>query len=352
MYSFKSRWPFIFDSNSKIFWRIFIKLKKLIIGILISIIFIYFSFHGVSFEKILKVFQNLRYIFLIPSIILLLSITILRSLRLGVMLSTMEKIHQRTLLPITCVGFMGIALVPMRIGELIRPYLVSKESQISFSSALATIFVERMIDSLTIILILFLIIFTSPLPEWIVRTGYGFLAVFVFFLFFVCFLYFNTKFSLQLLRSLTKILPLKLVAKVEGMISSFTEGLKIIGSPVRLGYTILLSFVIWGISGLVIYSFFFLLNLQLSLLNAFIVLIITIIGISLPAGPGFIGNFQFACIIALSIFGVPKDIALAFSMVYYFIGIGIQILLGLIFLPFLKLSFEDLNKIKIFTRPS
>ena len=80
------------------------------------------------------------------------------------------------------------------------------------------------------------------------------------------------------------------------------------------------------------------------MVSAFLVLVIVMIGISLPAAPGFIGNFQFACVMALSIYGLPKNDAFAFSMVFYFLGIGINILLGLVFLPSMNLSFKDIKQ--------
>ena len=65
---------------------------------------------------------------------------------------------------------------------------------------------------------------------------------------------------------------------------------------------------------------------------------------SLPAAPGLIGNFQFACMFALSLWGIAKNEAFAFAMVYYFIGVGINVVLGLIFLPFMDIPFRQMFK--------
>jgi len=45
---------------------------------------------------------------------------------------------------------------------------------------------------------------------------------------------------------------------------------------------------------------------------------------------------------ALNFFNISKDEALSFSMIYYFLVIGILILSGLFSLPFLKLSIKDI----------
>ncbi|MBZ0156981.1 MAG: flippase-like domain-containing protein [Alphaproteobacteria bacterium] len=327
-------------------------MKKLFIGLLVSIVFIYFSFRGVDFGKALEGLRNVQYVFLVPAVVLLLLISWLRSLRWGVILSATEQIPQRKLFPITCVGFMAIALFPMRIGELARPYLVSREGGISFSPALATIFIERVIDSLSLLVILLLVMVNAPLPAWMTKTGYGLLAAFSFVLLFVCLLYFSKGLPLKLLGPFLRRLPPSLRERAEHMVGSFADGFAVMGKPGHMGYIFLLSLLIWGASGIIIYSLFFFLNLALPVTSAFVVLIVTIAGISLPTAPGLIGNFQFACIVGLSLFGVPKDNALAFSMVYYLIGIGIQIVLGLLFLPSLRISFRELGKMGFTTRHS
>lgn len=68
------------------------------------------------------------------------------------------------------------------------------------------------------------------------------------------------------------------------------------------------------------------------------------LGVGLPAAPGLIGNFQFACMVALSFWGVAKNEAFAFAMVYYFNNVGINIVLGLIFLPFMNIPFRQMFK--------
>ena len=67
------------------------------------------------------------------------------------------------------------------------------------------------------------------------------------------------------------------------------------------------------------------------------------IGITLPTAPGLIGNWQFACILALSIYGINKNEALAFSLIYHFCTMSVTILLGLIFFPFINISVKTIT---------
>jgi uncharacterized protein (TIRG00374 family) len=305
---------------------------------------LYFSSRGVEFEKVFSELLNAEYIFLFPAIVLILSVSFIRSLRFGILLSPIEKISQRTLFPINCIGFMAIALIPMRIGELIRPYLVSSKTRVPFSSALATIFVERVLDAMVLLTMFLFVITYSQLPQWIVKAVYSVSITFLSLLLFILFLHFKTETALKLLSPLFSRLSENLKIKIIALTRTFADGFKIVGNPKRLFYTIFLSCLIWGFLGLATYSLFFFLNLRLALLSAFVVLLITVIGISLPTAPAFLGNFQFGCILALSYFNVPKADAFSFSVIYYFSVVIINVLLGVIFLPFVTFSFVNIKK--------
>jgi uncharacterized protein (TIRG00374 family) len=322
-------------------------MKKLIIGIVLSIVFIYFSVRGVHCGKILHSLSDMQYFYLLPAILLFLSLSILRSLRWGIILSPIKHIEQRKLFPISCVGFMSVVLFPMRVGELMRPWVISTKQLAPFSSVLATVVVERVFDTLTILGVFLIVMMNSSLPPWLIRSGYIAFTAFVVMILFICVLYFRTETTLKFLMPVVKILPHGFRTKLEDLIHNFIDGFRIIASPGRLFYTLMLSILIWVISGLAVYVLFFLHNIHLPPIVAFIVLVGTIIGVSLPTAPGMLGNFQFACVLVLTMFGLPKDDAFVFSMVYYFVGIGMVIIMGLVFLPFTDFSLRyAFNKLK------
>lgn len=320
-------------------------MKKIIVGIILSIVLIYISLKGVEYKNIFAGLERANYTLLIPTAMLFTVIQLLRSLRWGTILSPIEKINQKKLFPITCIGFMAIALIPMRTGEIVRPYLISKESRVPFSSAMATILVERLLDSVTLIGILIWVLSTSHSNKWFGKSIYIFLLTFIIILFIVCTFHFKKQVFLLLIRSALRKSPEKARLWVEDLFKLFVEGFKLIEEPRKVLYASFLSVVIWMFSGLAIYILFVFSNIQLPIMSAFFVLVATIIVISLPAAPGFIGSFQFGCIAALSFYNVPKESALAFSMVYYAGGIGINILLGMLFLPFNKVSLKMIKKV-------
>jgi uncharacterized protein (TIRG00374 family) len=311
--------------------------KKIIIGLTIGIILIYLSLKGIDYRTIFIALQKVNYKLLVLTVPLFVFIQLLRSIRWGIILSPIEKIKQNKLFPITCIGFMAIALAPMRTGEFLRPYLISKRSAIPFSSALATILIERILDSITLIGILALIVSGVHFIKNFGNSIIIFLLMFIILLILVYLFYFRKETFLFVIRRALSRFPEKIRLWVEDLFELFVEGFKLIKEPGKFAYALILSIFIWVLSGLAIYILFPFVKIQLPLVGAFVVLLATVMVISLPAAPGFLGNFQFGCIAALSFYNVTKENAFAFSMIYYVAAIGTNILLGLIFLPFQKL---------------
>jgi glycosyltransferase 2 family protein len=100
--------------------------KKVILGILISVVLVYLSVRGINLQDVLSELKKIQLSYVIFFILLVILMQYLRSYRWGVILQPMEKIDQLSLFSVTSVGFLAIAAIPARIGELARPYLISK----------------------------------------------------------------------------------------------------------------------------------------------------------------------------------------------------------------------------------
>jgi glycosyltransferase 2 family protein len=316
-------------------------LNKLILGVFISFILLYFSFKDVKYEEIILSFENVDYFFLFLTMGCFVLQEFLISLRWGVILSPLHKFRQNLLFPLTAIGIMAITLTPMRLGEFLRPYLVSTKSQISLTSAVASVFVERLLEILSLLVLLFVVMHFSNLPPWVLQVGYTLLIIVIGLLLGVYLLYFRKEAVLLFLDPIISKFPKKIQTGIERLSQQFIEGCKIIEDPTKLFLVFLLSAFIWGFSVVGIYSLFHFQNLELSWVSAAVVLIFTLISILMPSAPGFIGNFQFGCIMALSMYGLPKSDAAAFSLIYYVLTIVVNIGLGAVCLPFLNISIKD-----------
>jgi uncharacterized membrane protein YbhN (UPF0104 family) len=58
----------------------------------------------------------------------------------------------------------------------------------------------------------------------------------------------------------------------------------------------------------------------------------------LPAAPGFVGTYHYACVFGLTFFGIPKPEALSYAITLHFLQLIPIVILGLSFLPYQKIS--------------
>ena len=316
---------------------------KLLLGLVVSFIFLYFTFSEVNFSNIGLQLTEVRPQFLLYALIVCLLTLYLRSLRWGYILRSTFIFNQKFLLPVSSVGIAAITILPLRLGEIVRPLLISKNSNIKFSSALASIVFERIIDAFMIITVLSIVIIFSSVPDWVYKAGIGLLFSISLILLMIIFVYFNKDKTEVIFSRLSIVFPERLVKLIQVAFNSFLIGLSILSKPLDMLIAVLISIFIWLNYGLIVYLMFYFHSFDLPIIAAYSVVVLTFLATSLPAAPGFLGTFQYGSFLALTSYGVSVDAAAFFSLSYYLVMIGMNILLGLIFFPMVNLDGKFLD---------
>jgi uncharacterized protein (TIRG00374 family) len=324
---------------------------NIIAGALIGAIFIWLAFRGTDFSTLGSSFRSADYRYLVPAVLLSVMVQLVRSYRWGVILEPLKKIDQWSLLSATSVGFMAISLLPVRMGEFVRPYLISKKSDIRLGASLATIVVERVFDMLTLMIMLLLVILSSrskliELPPWISEASYIILLITIPMLLLLVFAAVKRDVAAQGIDFLIKLLPHALAGRLSRLVHSFLDGLQILPDWRKTAYLALLSLVTWFFIGLINYALFksFTSMSHLTLPAAYTVLLITALGITLPTAPGFVGNYHYFCVLGLALFGIAKADALTYAILLHGLQFLVIIVLGLIFIPFIKVPLPAIFK--------
>lgn len=320
--------------------------KKLLFGILLGVVLIYFSVRGINFDETLSHLKKIHLGYAALSLFFIILMQALRSYRWGVILQPLEKIGQFTLFAVTSVGFLAIAAIPARIGELARPYLIAKKSSIKMSSALGTIIVERVLDGLAVLTITLMVVFLYDLPAWMIKSSIIFLVVISLMIGFIICLVWRKDATIKIIDRILRLLPWKLADKVSAVIHHFIDGFQAVTNVKMLLYLLFLSAMVWLVDVAAIYALLVAFGFNLPILAAFVVMIVLIAGIAIPTAPGFIGNWHFACILALGLspFNIAKPEAFSFALVYHFLSLAVVVVLGVLFLPFNKFSISDMTK--------
>jgi uncharacterized protein (TIRG00374 family) len=231
-----------------------------------------------------------------------------------------EPITVGPLFRATAVGFMTLNILPLRIGELARPWLLSRETGVRGSAALGTVVLERAIDFATIAIIGGAVLYfhTQTLPAW-VRTGavvFVLLACIPFVL--VIALRMREELTLTLLERLFGLLPGGIGPRVLDMVREVCRGLNgLQGARLVIG-VVLWSVVLWMIVipltflfGL--YAFDIQLGTRGDLLASYTAQVFTAMAVAAPSAPGFFGVYHVACREALALFGVSTAVAVAYG---------------------------------------
>ncbi len=318
--------------------------KNTLIGIVVSCICVAFVVRGINFSEVGECFRNIRYAYLLPVLLMVLGSLYLRSYRWGVMIQNLVSLDQVSLFRFSAIGFMAIGVLPARLGEFVRPYLVKQHSGVRMSATMATVVLERLFDLLTLMVLLFIVLVKIDLPPEIFKAGCIMLTVSLVLLAFFMVLGTRQEFAERLVARVVGWLPDRIGKAVGHFAEAFLEGLQLLPDIKRTAWVLLLSLCIWLMTGLSNYFMFYAFGMDLSVFNAFAILAIVALGVMIPAAPGFIGTYHYACVLGLTAFGILKSEAFSYAVALHFMQMAPVILIGLVLLPFQKLTFGGLLK--------
>ena len=316
----------IIISNSH-FEKVLQKVKrlKIILPILISCLFLYLAGRNLDFVKCGKVFCHINYLWFSAGFLATVVAFVIRVIRWQTILSPTKRIRISKLGSSFLIGLMVNNILPARVGELARAYVLGEKEKISKSLVFATIILERTLDGLSVFAILACLLFVSPMPEYIKRNGNkqdaehllsaGILIAAAYF-FILIFLFLLKTHKVWTIKKVERI-----SSKLSKIVESFSEGLSVLNSKRRLLLLSFYSILSWLISGLSVHLLLLSIGISLPLHIAYLVLVMTVIGVMIPAAPGYIGTFHYFCILALhNIAGQDKDVAAGFSILLYLVG--------------------------------
>ncbi len=121
------------------------------IGIGVSVILLALFLFTMDIRRMLDALGGANYWYIIPSVGMYLVSVYFRSMRWSVMIRHLKPVSTRRLFPVVVVGYMANNLLPMRLGEVVRSYYLGEREGVSATSALVTVFVERIFDALALL---------------------------------------------------------------------------------------------------------------------------------------------------------------------------------------------------------
>jgi len=326
-----------------------VKKHSVAIGILISALFLYLAFRRADLGEIYAQLRVARYWILVPAVALTILSLWVRAYRWGFLLHPLKRIGPGTLFSATAIGFMCNNLLPMRLGELIRAFVIGRSTGVRASAAFATIVVERLFDLFAMIgLFGFLLVF-APFHNRPFKMGAlmacigGLIALGLLILFHL------RPHTCE--RWLRPLLPRLVRERVLSLLRSFAGGLEIFRDLPRLLGVAGLTIVMWLLIAIVIKLCFSAARLEelgspLPPTASLVSLVVIAIGVMVPSGPGFVGTMHAAAVFGLEIVGYRHaDLALSFAILYHASQWVPVVIVGLIYLVKENLSLGQVKRI-------
>jgi uncharacterized membrane protein YbhN (UPF0104 family) len=234
----------------------------------------------------------------------------LRAVRWTWILRPVARVPVGSAFAATAAGFAANNL-PGKVGEVLRPYLLSRSRKLPFSPLLASILLERVFDGASVIFF-FLLAMSAGVTRSVFRRT-------------------QTE---RLMELVWRRLPQRFQQRAKEFAVTFVDGFASLKSPGLLLSIVAGSLAMWFVINVQIYFVLKAFALPLPLSAAYVVTAAAVLGLAVPT-PGGLGSYQVAVQIALTdVFSVARTTATSVALVAWATSFVFITLIGLGFFLF------------------
>jgi glycosyltransferase 2 family protein len=261
---------------------------------------------------------------------LLLGITgltyLLRALRWQFLLRPLGPTRLSQAFRTTVMGFAANTVLPLRAGEMVRPYLLARREGLSVPATITTIILERLLDLMTVLVFLGLfVVFFDPgldrvnaavyksvklgglvgaLGSGAVLLVLGLNAV-------------RPVLTHRLVDACLRVIPVRFRSRLSALIYGLLDGLAVTRDLTRLAQAIALSFPLWLSIATGIWLVTVAFHMTVPFTGSFLIMALLTVGVAAPT-PGAVGGFHEAFRIGTAVFyGVDNDRAVGAAIVLH-----------------------------------
>jgi uncharacterized protein (TIRG00374 family) len=331
------------------------KLQSVVFGLL-GVFLLAFFLKDADFGAIASSLAGANPWLIVAAVGLIMISYFLRAVRWRFLLAPVGQARLKYCFETTVIGFMVNFLVPPgRLGELARPYLLARRENLSASSAFATVFLERVLDLITVILLVGSRLLIGPAPSGarseeaiyglkvgglvaFLAAGVGLMMMFVFVR--------HQEPALRWIETLIQKLPHRVKGPAFRFVKAFGKGLGVLVDRSNFGWAAFLSIVLWLNITLAFWTGARALDVVIPYGATFLVIGFLTVGVAVPT-PGAVGGYHVMCSLALTLlFGVGQNKAKAVALASHAIAFIPVSLLGMIFFTREGLSLGEVRGMK------
>jgi uncharacterized protein (TIRG00374 family) len=322
--------------------------------VLLSLLLLYWALRDVSPSEVFREIRQADPLLFALSIAVAMGGFGFRALRWGILLAPVTKaagFHAR--FASTIIGFAANNVLPARVGEFARAYALARLARIRAGTALATLVVERLLDGLVIVALLFLSMAAASFPVGGDMAGIDpraaarFAAVVMLVGFAgIAALVLAPRAAVILIdRAAHRVLPERARQPVVRGVESFLGGLAVLRDARLFALSAVLALAQWlftAVSFLLAFRAFGIDNVPFA--GAVFLQSVVSLAVAVPSSPGFFGPFEAAARIGLGLWAVDPGTAISFAVGYHLGGYLPVTLLGFYYVWKLNLSWREVSR--------
>lgn len=306
---------------------------RLVLSLGLSAGALYYVLGDLHFNAIWQSMQSIHPGYTMAYVGTLMFTQLARAMRWGILIQPFCRISQSAVWRISNVGNMAIMLLPLRLGEFARPYLMKKEAGVSLSAGMGAAVVERVLDGLLVTLIFFVTTWTlderHPISASLHYGSLLALGIFAGASVAIVLTLWAHNLMQRLLAAFFGSLAPKLADTLMAMLDAFVLGLRALPNLKATTSVIVWTLLYWSVNALGLYWLMCAFGWDVPVVAGFTVVCVLVIGIMIPAGPGFLGVYQAAIVAGLHVYNVPQLDALAYSFVAWLLNVAVVCSFGL-----------------------
>ncbi len=305
------------------------KTLQWLVGLVVSLAALALAFRGVRVAEMLAALRRANYLYVALAVGLNLLGLYARAMSWYVILGA--QVPYRRAFAALNEGYLLNNVLPLRLGEVGRAYLVSRGQAFSTSQALSSVLVERMIDLCMILGLLGVFVPLVAGLDWARQAAVTWVAFTALALVGLFWLARSRALVLRLFGRVADRLPNLKLQRWEGQLGAFIDGMSALRNGRRFAGAALCSGLAWLLAGAGNSVLLLALPIQLDtsvVVAGFFALVVCGLGAALPSAPASAGVFELSVVAALSAFHVESSLALSYALAYHLVFFGLTSGLG------------------------
>lgn len=325
---------------------------RALLGIALSVLLLWYTLRGEDLHEIWTVLSTSNAALWVACTVAATAIFPLRARRWQALLApSAGRLPLGPLWRATAIGMMINNVAPARAGEPARAFALTREQrQVRFTSAFASLAVDRLFDGVVVIAMMLIATFDPRFPAdgtilgasaWGIAAsmagalGAVFLAL--------ALLAYAPQWCFAVADRLVGLVAPSLVPKVRGLLEGFAGGVGVMRKPALALEVLWWAVLHWVCNAVAFWLGFRALGLDAPISAAFFVQGLIAISVALPSSPGFFGVFEAAGKTGLGLYGVSDVNAISWALGFHLLSFIPITVLGAWYFTRLDLNLRDIT---------